>query len=48
MSASQRLAAALGRPVARPLSETEARDFEHRQDAVDAEIERIYRQRPAA
>ena len=40
--ASERLAAALGRPAPQELSETEARDFERRQDEVDAQIERIY------
>lgn len=41
-TASQRLAAALGRPAPRELSETELRDFERRQDEVDARIEAIY------
>jgi hypothetical protein len=42
LSASERLAAALGRHPARKLSETELRDFERRQDEVDAQIERLY------
>ncbi|HEU4421061.1 MAG TPA: hypothetical protein VFR67_00795 [Pilimelia sp.] len=42
MTASQRLAAALGRPAPAPMTEEQIRDFEARQDAVDAEIERMY------
>jgi hypothetical protein len=42
MTVSQRLAAALGRPAPRPLSETEAADLERRQDEADAAAERLY------
>jgi len=41
-NAAQRLAAALGRPAPRPLSAAERADLERRQDAADAELERIY------
>lgn len=42
LTASQRLAAALGRPAPRPLTDIERREFEAAQDRVDAEIERLY------
>ncbi|MGN9910118.1 hypothetical protein ACTMTJ_21445 [Phytohabitans sp. LJ34] len=48
MTASQRLAAALGRPRPEPLSGERLRDFERRQDEVDAEIERRYGPRRSA
>jgi hypothetical protein len=39
---SARLAAALGRPAPPPLTPEQRADFERRQDAADAEVERIY------
>jgi hypothetical protein len=42
-TASQRLAAALGRPAPRPLTDTERREFEAAQDRLDADIARLYR-----
>lgn len=46
-TASQRLAAALGRPAPRPLSDDQLAEFDAEQDALDAEVERIYRRRAA-
>lgn len=48
LTVSQRLAAAIGRPMARPLSETERADLERRQDEADAGAERLYGIRGAA
>jgi len=42
LTASQRLAAALGRPVPRKLTPAEAEAFEAAQDQADAEAERIW------
>jgi hypothetical protein len=42
LTASQRLAAALGRPAPRPLTDAELADLEARQDAADREAERLY------
>jgi len=42
LTASQRLALALGRPLPEPMSEQEIREFEAREDEVDAAISHRY------
>lgn len=41
-TASERLAAALGRPAPRKLAAAERAGLERRQDAADADAERVY------
>jgi hypothetical protein len=42
LTASQRLAAVLGKPAPAPLGENERREWEAVQDRADADAERIY------
>jgi hypothetical protein len=42
LTASQRLAAAMGRPFPKPLTEEQSREFEARPDRADEEAARIY------
>jgi hypothetical protein len=48
LTASQRLALAMGRPIPQPMTEKEIREWEAKQDKIDAEIERFYRDEPGA